>query len=365
MTRSVSAGREESQMAVDVLSMDRTALEHLMEEGGLPRYRGRQLFHALWKTRVASYDALSVWPATLRSRAAAEWPLVRVVPVERQQARDGTEKIVVGLFDGERVEMVLLPHRFGWSVCVSTQVGCAIGCHFCASGLAGKTRNLSAGEIADQVALGETLLAERGERVRRVDLMGIGEPLDNYAGTVAGLRLMHDPDGLGLSYRHLTVSTSGLAPRIRKLADEGMPVTLAVSLHAPNDAVRGELMPVNRAYPIAPLMDALATYWERTRRRITYEYLLIDGVNDGLTLARELVRLVRRFPCHVNLIPWNPVPEFPYRPSPPAQVTAFRTVLDEAGISCTVRRELGQEIEAACGQLRRGLGAGPTPASGQ
>jgi 23S rRNA (adenine2503-C2)-methyltransferase len=349
-------------MAVDVLSMEPAALERLMEEADLPRYRGRQLFHALWKTRIASYDALSVWPAALRARAAGEWPLMRVVPLERQKARDGTEKIVVGLFDGEQVEMVLLPHRFGWSVCVSTQVGCAIGCHFCASGLLGKTRNLSAGEIADQVALAEVILAERGERVRRVDLMGIGEPLDNYAGTVGGLHLMHDPNGLGLSYRHLTVSTSGLVPRIQKLAEEGMPVTLAVSLHAPNDDVRGELMPINRAYPIARLMDALATYWERTRRRITYEYLLIDGVNDGVPLARELVRLIRRFPAHVNLIPWNPVPEFPYRPSPAAQVAAFRKVLDEAGVSCTVRRELGQEIEAACGQLRRSVGKGaPSP----
>lgn len=342
-------------MAADVLSMDQANLAALMEAAGLPKYRGRQLYQALWKQHIRSYDELLVWPKDLRARAAAEWPLRRVEIRERQTARDGTEKLVLALPDGELVEMVLLPHPYGWSVCVSTQVGCAMGCHFCASGLLGKTRNLSAGEIADQVALADHLLQERGEKVKRVDLMGIGEPLDNYAGTVGSLRLIHDPDGLGLSYRHLTVSTSGLVPRIVKLAEEGMPVTLAVSLHAPNDAVRGELMPVNRAYPVARLMDALERYWEKTRRRITYEYLLIDGVNDSVPLAHELVRLIRRFPCHVNLIPWNPVPEFPYRPSPRAQVNLFREVLEQAGISCTVRRELGQEIEAACGQLRRHL----------
>jgi 23S rRNA (adenine2503-C2)-methyltransferase len=340
-------------MAVDVLSMGQAELEALVEEAGIPRYRGRQLYQALWKQRIASYDELGVWPKDLRTRAQADWPFDRLQVQTRQRARDGTEKLAVTLQDGELVEMVLLPHRYGWSVCVSTQVGCAMGCHFCASGLLGKTRNLSAGEIADQVALANSLLNERGEKVRRVDLMGIGEPLDNYAGTVGSLRLMHDPDGLGLSYRHLTVSTSGLVPRIEKLADEGMPVTLAVSLHAPNDAVRGQLMPVNRAYPVARLMDALHLYWQKTRRRVTYEYLLIDGVNDGVPLAHELVRLIRRFPCHVNLIPWNPVPEFPYRPSPRGQVELFREVLEQAQISCTVRRELGQEIEAACGQLRR------------
>ncbi|MGC8489405.1 MAG: 23S rRNA (adenine(2503)-C(2))-methyltransferase RlmN [Clostridia bacterium] len=344
-------------MAVDVLSMGQAELEALVEEAGIPRYRGRQLYQALWKQRIASYDELGVWPKDLRRRAQADWPFERLQVQTRQRARDGTEKLAVTLKDGELVEMVLLPHRYGWSVCVSTQVGCAMGCHFCASGLLGKTRNLSAGEIADQVALATSLLNERGDKVRRVDLMGIGEPLDNYAGTVGSLRLMHDPDGLGLSYRHLTVSTSGLVPRIEKLADEGMPVTLAVSLHAPNDAVRGQLMPVNRAYPVARLMDALQLYWQKTRRRVTYEYLLIDGVNDGVPLAHELVRLIRRFPCHVNLIPWNPVPEFPYRPSPRAQVELFREVLEQAGISCTVRRELGQEIEAACGQLRRGAEA--------
>ena len=345
-------------MTVDVLSLDPEALGRLLQEAGEPPYRGRQLFEALWRGRLADWADLTVWPRALRQRARELWPLRRLGLVTEQGARDGTTKLLLQTADGERLETVLLPHRYGWSVCVSTQIGCAMGCHFCASGLSGKRRHLTPGEIADQVAWANRILATKDTHVQRVDLMGIGEPLDNYAGTVAALRLMHEPTGLGISYRHMTVSTSGLVPRIRRLADEGLPVTLAVSLHAPNDRVREALMPVNKAFPLAPLMAALEVYWQKTRRRITYEYLLIDGVNDSEGLARELAGLVRRFPCHVNLIPWNPVPEFSHRPSPPERVDRFRQILTDAGISCTVRRQLGQEIEAACGQLRR-RAAGP------
>jgi 23S rRNA (adenine2503-C2)-methyltransferase len=337
----------------DVLSRSSDDWGRELAQIGEPAYRGRQVFHALWADGLTEYDRLTVWPKALRAWAAEHWPLKRARLVARQTAPDGTSKLLLELGDGQQVETVLLPHRYGWSVCVSTQVGCAMGCHFCASGIGGKVRNLSPGEIADQVVVANAVLAERGARVGRVDMMGIGEPLDNYAGTVGALRLMHEPLGLNLSYRHVTVSTSGLVPRIRRLAEEGLPVTLAVSLHAPNDALRTALMPVNRAFPLAQLMPALRVYWQKTGRRITYEYLLIDGVNDSEALAEELVRLVGGFPCHVNLIPWNPVPEFPYRPSPRRQVDQFRQILTDAGISCTVRRQLGRDIDAACGQLRR------------
>jgi len=340
--------------ADDVLSWLPGEAEAALAALGAATYRGRQLFSALWREHLREFTALTVWPRALREQVAARYPLYRLEPLSEQKARDGTVKGLLALADGEAVETVLLPHRYGWSVCVSTQVGCAMGCHFCASGIGGRRRNLSAGEIMDQVAWA----ASRAPgRVSRVDLMGIGEPLDNYRETVRFLRLVHEPLGLGLSYRHLTVSTSGLVPAMLRLSEEGLPVTLAVSLHAPTDELRERLMPVNRAYPLAKLLDACEVYWRRTGRRVTFEYLLIDGVNDSVALAETLAdRLV--FPAHVNLIPWNPVPEHPFRPSPPDRVAAFGDTLLNRGIPCTVRRELGQEIQAACGQLRR---AQPAP----
>lgn len=343
----------------DVLSMLPLELADRMEEAGHARFRAQQLFRALWQQNLQSYDALTVWPEALRSWAHTHWPFTRVASVSRETAKDGTDKVLLKLADGETVEAVSLPHPYGWSVCVSTQVGCAMGCHFCASGLNGKKRHLTAGEIADQVAYTGTLLKTQNAVVSRVDLMGIGEPLDNYDGTVRFLKLAHEPLGLGLSYRHLTVSTSGLVPKILQLSEEGLPITLAISLHAPNDRLREQLMPINRAYPLAKLIPACETYWERTRRRITYEYLLIRDVNDTPALALELVDVIGHFPCHVNLIPWNPVPEHPFQPSPASHVRAFQEIVEAHGISCTVRRELGQEIEAACGQLRRRETAGP------
>lgn len=320
-----------------------------LEELGAEPYRGRQLFRALWQGRLASFEHLEVWPRALRARMAEAYRLDRVVPVTEQRAHDGTVKGLLRLADGEAVETVLLPHRYGWSVCVSSQVGCAMGCHFCASGIGGRRRNLTAGEIVDQVAWAASVAPGR---VSRVDLMGIGEPLDNYRETVRFLRLVHEPTGFGLSYRHLTVSTSGLVPAILKLAEEHLPVTLAVSLHAPDDALRERLMPINRAYPLSKLLPACETYWQRTGRRVSFEYLLIQDVNDSTRLADRLADQLT-FPAHVNVIPWNPVPEHPFRPSPPRQVAAFCETLLNRGIPCTVRRELGQEIQAACGQLRR------------
>lgn len=342
--------------ASDVLSWLPADAEAALEGLGAEPYRGRQLFRALWRGRLTSFDDLAVWPRALRQAMSEQYRLQRVVPTAEQRARDGTVKGLLRLADGESVEAVLLPHKYGWSVCVSTQVGCAMGCHFCASGIGGRKRNLSAGEILDQVAWAASVAPGR---VSRVDLMGIGEPLDNYRETVRFLRLVHEPSGMGLSYRHLTVSTSGLVPAILRLAEEGLPVTLAVSLHAPDDALRERLMPVNRAYPLAKLLPACEAYWERTGRRVTFEYLLIEDVNDSTVLAERLADQLT-FPAHVNVIPWNPVPEHPFRPSPPRQVEAFCDALLNRGIPCTVRRELGQEIQAACGQLRRS-GAVPDP----
>lgn len=337
----------------DVLSMTPGEMEQWLSGLGEPGFRGRQLFHWLWRSGVEEWGAITEWPVALRDRLNREFPVHRLRATKREVAVDGTAKLLLALADGQQVETVLLPHPYGYSVCVSSQVGCRMGCTFCASGLAGKLRDLSAGEMLDQVRVANQLATAAGHRVSRIDLMGIGEPLDNYANMVKFLRLAHEPAGLNVSYRHMTVSTSGLVPAILRLADEGLPVTLAVSLHAPDDALRRQLMPVNRAYPLARLLPACREYSERTGRRVTFEYAMLSGVNDRQEDARQLVELLAGFSCHVNLIPWNPVPEHPYTPSPPAVVRRFRQVVQEHGISCTIRRELGQEIDAACGQLRR------------
>jgi 23S rRNA (adenine2503-C2)-methyltransferase len=338
--------------ANDVTSMTSDQMVSWVQEQGLPRFRGQQLFEWLWRHNATSYDAVSVWPLAMRQDLDARFPIYRLKLVAQQQASDGTTKLLLEMVDGQRVETVLLPHRYGYSVCVSSQVGCAMGCKFCASGLKGRVRQLSPGEMADQVAFGNAILAERGSKISRIDVMGIGEPLDNYDALMAFLRIVHDPAGFNLSYRHITVSTSGLVPAIEKLADSGLPVTLAVSLHAPTDDLRLSLMPVNKAYPLGRLIPMCRYYAETTGRRVTFEYLLLQDVNDGAEQAHQLGRLIRGFPAHVNLIPWNPVDEHPFQPSPKEHVRRFQSIVQEYGISCTIRRELGQEIDAACGQLR-------------
>lgn len=336
----------------DILSMTETELVALMEAEGHPRFRARQLFEWLWRHGAENYDDIGVWPLSLKQAMNARHPLKRLDLVHSQVARDGTTKLLLAMHDGQRVETVLLPHRYGYSVCVSSQVGCAMGCKFCASGLKGRIRQLTAGEMADQVAFGNRVLAERNARISRIDVMGIGEPLDNFKALMRFLEVVHAPNGMNLSYRHITVSTSGLVPAIKQLADSGLPVTLAVSLHAPRDDLRLQLMPVNRAYPLRQLIPMCRYYAETTGRRVTFEYLLLNGVNDGEEEAHQLGALIKGFPNHVNLIPWNPVDEHPFQPSPQERVRRFQSIVQEYGISCTIRRELGQEIDAACGQLR-------------
>lgn len=328
---------------------------------GEPAYRGDQVFEWIHRHRVTSFERMTNLPKTLRERLAGAGDLVLADTVALQvDPEDGTRKYLLRLRDGETVEAALMRYRHGHSLCISTQVGCRMGCRFCASTIGGKVRDLSAGEIVSQVLAVQRDLDAEGGRVSHVVVMGIGEPLENYDATVRSLRIVHDPRGLGISWRHMTVSTSGLAPAIRRLADEGMPVTLAVSLHAPNDYLRTRLMPVNAVHPLAELMAACRYYVERTGRRVSFEYIMIDGVNDDPDLARDLAILLDGMLCHVNLIPCNPVPERPYRPSPPERIARFRRVLERAGLTVTVRRTLGRNIDAACGQLRRRAG-GPAP----
>jgi 23S rRNA (adenine2503-C2)-methyltransferase len=368
---------------VDVKGLLPHELEALLRSWGQPAYRGRQLFQWLHGKGARSFAEIRVLPAALRARLEAEATLLPAELVARQvDPGDGTVKYLLRLGDGLTVEAVLMRYRFGYTACVSSQVGCRMGCRFCASTLGGLRRNLRAGEMAEQVALlgrdlaqhggdparfpvppdeGPTGQGPRWSRVSRVVVMGMGEPLENLDEVVRFLRLIHEPDGAGIGWRHMTVSTSGLVPGIDRLAEEGLPITLAVSLHAPNDTLRDRLVPLNRRYPLAELLAACRRYVERTGRRLTFEYVMISGVNDLPEHARELGRLLRGLPCHVNLIPLNPVPEWNLTPSTPEAMARFRALVRGAGLPCTIRRQLGTAIDAACGQLRRRAAAETAP----
>ncbi len=365
----------DGQALQDVKGMLPEELAALMTAWGEPAYRGRQLFAAMHGRGARSFEEIHTLPAGLRVRLEREAALHAARPLERQVDRgDGTVKYLLGLGDGEAVEAVLMRYHYGYSACVSSQVGCRMGCRFCASTLGGLRRNLRASEMAEQVAFLNADLARRAgdpeafprpagmvsdehDRISRLVVMGMGEPLENFDALVRFLRLVHAPEGAGIGWRHLTVSTSGLVDGIDRLAELELPLTLAVSLHAPNDALRDRLVPLNHRFPLHTLLSACRRYAERTGRRLTFEYILIDRVNDLPEHARELGRLLRGLTCHVNLIPMNPVPERDLFASPPEAVARFRGLLRGAGVAVTVRRQLGAGIAAACGQLRRQRGA--------
>ncbi|HEY3314499.1 MAG TPA: 23S rRNA (adenine(2503)-C(2))-methyltransferase RlmN [Bacillota bacterium] len=369
-TRSWDGGAEDDRFAADRQALRQAGFEPPIEFKGLfleeaeavltaigePRYRARQILEWIYLRDAADFAAMSNLPASLRARLAAVGRILRLGPAATSASgRDETVKFLFRLADGEAVESVLMRYRQWSTACLSTQVGCRMGCAFCASTIGGLVRQLSAGEILDQVL---RLRAETGETVGRVVIMGTGEPLDNYEATVRFIRLIHQPYSLGLGYRHITVSTSGLVPGIERLAAEGLPVTLAVSLHAPRDELRRQIMPVARRWGLADLIGAADRYAEVTGRRVTYEYTLIGGLNDGPREADELARLLAGHLAHVNLIPLNPVPERGFSRPGQAVVQAFLGRLERAGISATIRRELGSDINAACGQLRRDRGGG-------
>lgn len=341
---------------IELIGMDLAELEKMSKDQGQPSFRGKQLFSWLYDKRVSSFDEMTNlpkrWREELKEKAKISYPQV----VSRQvNSMDGTTKYLLELTDGNTIEAVLLRYRHGNSVCISTQVGCQMGCRFCASTIGGLQRNLTASEmLAQLLAIYRDWPTEEEEkRISHVVLMGIGEPLENYEEVMKFLRLVHEPAGFNISYRNITLSTSGLIWGIRKLMKEELPITLAVSLHAPNDALRSTLMPINKKNPLKQLIPVCNEYGESTGRRVTYEYILIDRVNDRVEHARELANLLRGSLAHVNLIPLNPVEERDFNPSKPEAVTKFRDILSERGISVTVRRELGKEIDAACGQLRR------------
>ncbi|HLI27781.1 MAG TPA: 23S rRNA (adenine(2503)-C(2))-methyltransferase RlmN [Chloroflexota bacterium] len=319
--------------------------EQVMAELDQPAYRARQVFRALHVEGVRDWQAISTLPRGLRARLAERFRLSAPIVAARAVSVDGTVKYLLALADGREIEAVHIPDDGRVTVCVSAQAGCALACAFCATGRLGLLRNLTAGEIVEQV-----YLARHGEPAPNVVFMGMGEPLANYAAVVRALRLLMAPEGLHLSPRRITVSTSGLPDRIRRLAAEGLGVRLAVSLHAADDATRSALMPINDRYPLRAVLDAAAEYAERTGRRVSYEYVMLAGVNDRPQDAARLARLLPRRDAHVNLIPYNPT-DAPFRGSAPETIRAFARVLAEHGVPCSVRRSRGRDVQAACGQL--------------
>jgi len=331
-----------------LIGMSRGQLEELVRSLGEPGYRAGQLARWIYQRGARSFAEMSDLPAALRQRLANAADVGRSEVALRQESADGTAKLLLRLEDDRRIETVLLPYEERTSVCVSSQVGCPVGCIFCATATMGFGRNLTAGEIIDQVLTAREHAP--GGRLTHVVVMGMGEPLLNYEELVKALRIIHDE--VGLSYRHLTVSTAGHVPGIRGLAEEGIPVTLALSLHGPNDELRARLIPMSKKWGVGEVMDAVRDYTTKTGRRVTLEYLLLANVNDEVEHARQLADLCRGMISHVNLIPWNPADSFTRFEAPSRnRVRAFRSVLEERGITVTQRVERGQDIAAACGQL--------------
>ena len=335
---------------MNLKSMTLPELTAVIKELRQPAFRGKQVYSWLHKG-VRSYDEMTNLPKGLRDTLAERYPICPPEVARKQVSqKDGTIKYLWRLSDGNCVETVLMRYHYGNTVCISTEVGCRMGCAFCASTLGGLVRRLEPFEMLDQVLFTQV---DSGLPVSHIVLMGIGEPLDNFDNVMRFLELVNSADGMNISMRHISLSTCGLVPKIDELAKRKLQLTLSVSLHAPNDEIRNQIMPVNRAYPSEELLAACRRYYEATSRRISFEYAMIDGVNDSEADARELLRRMKGLPAHFNLIPLNHVEESPLKPSSREAVARFQKILEDGGIPATVRRTLGGDIEASCGQLRR------------
>ncbi len=334
---------------IDIRSMTTEEITELMTQYGQPKFRAKQIFSWL-HSGVASFDEMTNLPAALREKLAAEC-YIADVSIERRLVSkiDGTVKYLYRLHDGEYIESVLMSYNHGYTVCISTQVGCRMGCSFCASGLNGKVRDLTASEMLAQIKMAEK---DNDIRVSNVVMMGMGEPLDNFDNSVRFLRLVSHDDGMNIGLRHISLSTSGVVTGIEKLAKEDMPITLSISLHAPFDDMRSKMMPVNKKWNLAALIGACKAYQKVTGRRISFEYAMIKDVNDSRECADALIKLLRGIMCHVNLIPANPVVENNFRRSDDKNVHNFCEYLNSKGLNTTIRRTLGADIDASCGQLR-------------
>ena len=337
-------------MSENLKSMTQPEISAVLKEMGQPAFRAKQIYTWLHKG-VRSYEEMTNLPKGLRDALSQQYPINAPQVVRKQESRkDGTIKYLWQLSDGNCVETVLMRYHYGNTVCISTEVGCRMGCAFCASTLGGLVRKLEPFEMLDQVLFTQV---DSGLPVSHIVLMGIGEPLDNFDHVMRFLELVNSADGMNISMRHISLSTCGLVPKIDELAKRKLQLTLSVSLHAPNDTIRDTIMPVNKAYPSEELLAACRRYYAATSRRISFEYAMINGVNDSEENAKELIRRLKGLPAHFNLIPLNHVEESPLKPSTRDAVARFQKTLEAAGIPATVRRTLGGDIDASCGQLRR------------
>ena len=338
------------EMIPDLRSMYIEELQQVMVEMGEKPFKARQLFDWLHNKRIESYDEMTNISKTLRERLARDYPLLSPEVVEIQESKlDGTKKFLFRLADGNVIESVWMKYRHGNSVCISSQAGCRMGCKFCASTIGGLIRSLSASEMLEQIY---KICQITQERVSNVVVMGTGEPLDNYDNLLRFIHLISDENGMNLSQRNITVSTCGIVPKMYELAEEKLQITLALSLHAPNDEKRKELMPIAFKYSLKEVLDACREYFKKTGRRITFEYALVGGKNDSEVDAKQLATQIQNINCHVNLIPVNPVKERDYVKSEKKVMENFKNKLEKYGINVTIRREMGSDIDGACGQLR-------------
>ncbi len=335
---------------IDIKSLSYDELVEFVLGLGEKKFRAEQIFKWLHNRAVKSFDEMSDISAGFRKKLSENSYIALLKPLAIQKSKDGTVKVLFELSDGNTIETVLMTHNYGVSVCISCQVGCRMGCRFCASTVGGKVRDLTASEMLEQIYRASEI-AEK--KVDSIVMMGIGEPLDNYDNVIRFLDLIHHPKGLLISHRHISLSTSGLCEEIDSLADLKLQITLSVSLHATDNEMRSSIMPINNKYSLERLMKSCKRYFEITGRRISYEFTLISGVNDNKATAEALIALLKGQNCHVNLIPINPVRDNEYKRPDKAACYKFRDILEAKGISATVRRELGTDIDAACGQLRR------------
>ncbi len=336
---------------IEIKSLSLMQLKNTMIEMGEKAFRAKQIYEWLHQKQAESFDEMSNLSAVLREKLKERYVLTTLKMLEVQTSKiDGTQKYLFALPDGNVVESVLMKYKHGNSVCISSQVGCKMGCRFCASTIGGWTRNLLPSEMLEQIYRIQKL---SGERVSNVVVMGTGEPLDNYDNLLQFIRLLTDENGLHISQRNVTVSTCGIVPKMYELAEENLQITLAISLHASNQAKRAELMPIANKYSINEVLEACRNYFEKTGRRLTFEYSLVGGKNDTKEDAEELAHLIKGLNCHVNLIPVNPIKERDYVQSDKKVIENFKNKLEKYQINVTIRREMGRDIDGACGQLRK------------
>ena len=327
-------------------------LEELLISRGQKKFRATQLFSWIYEKKVTDFDEMSDVSKSFREELKRDFCLVQPKIFKKQVSNDGTIKLLLELEDGSKVETALMPYNYGNAICVSSQVGCNMACAFCASGLLKKKRNLEVHEMVGQILVMNKLLEERNERVTHIVVMGTGEPFDNYDNVLDFVRIANHPKGFAIGARHITISTCGIVPGILRYAKEGLQTNLAISLHAPNDEIRNKIMPISKGYPIDKLMEAVRFYEREAGRRVTFEYIMLKNVNDSIEHAKELVKLIKGTLAYVNLIPYNPVDENSFERSPDKAVHDFMSYLMKHGVNTTVRKEFGNDIDAACGQLR-------------